>query len=72
MGAAYIYDGVTDRDGIGTPRPTGAREGEGAPLPVVNGAAATLAHVFGPIAMPLLTVGAAVASRRARPAGEPA
>jgi membrane-associated phospholipid phosphatase len=71
VGAAYIYDGVTDRDGIGRLDRPALEKAKALRSPVVNGAAATLAHVFGPIAMPALTVGAAVAfgvrDRRANP-----
>jgi len=70
-GAAYIYDGVTDRDGIGRLDRPALEKAKALRSPVVNGAAATIAHVFGPIAMPLLTVSAAVAfgvrDRRANP-----
>ena len=70
-GAAYIYDGVTDRDGIGRLDRPALEKAKALRSPVANGAAATIADVFGPIAMPLLTVSAAVAfgvrDRRANP-----
>ncbi|PZE69283.1 phosphatidic acid phosphatase [Curtobacterium sp. MCPF17_018] len=70
-GAAWIYDGVTGRDGIASlDRPALARA-KAMRSPVINGAAAAIAHVFGPVAMPALTVGAAVVfalrDRRASP-----
>jgi membrane-associated phospholipid phosphatase len=71
VGAAYIYDGVTGRDGIGSLDRPVLERAKALRSPVVNRTAAALAHVFGPVAMPLLTVGAAVAfgvrDRRANP-----
>ncbi len=70
-GAAWIYDGVTGRDGIGSLDRPALEKAKSLRSPAVNRAAATIAHAFGPVAMPLLTVGAAVAfgvrDRRANP-----
>lgn len=60
-GAAYIYDGVTGRDGIQSLDRPALERAKRLRSPFTNGAAATLAHVFGPVALPALTVGAAAA-----------
>ena len=70
-GAAYIYDGVTGKDGVESLDRPALEHAKRLRSPVTNGVAATIAHVFGPIALPALTVGAAVAfgvvDRRASP-----
>jgi len=70
-GAAYIYDGVTGRDGIESLDGPALARAKTLRSPAVNGAAAAIAHVFGPVAMPVLTIGSAVAfavrDRRASP-----
>ncbi|TCK62885.1 phosphatase PAP2 family protein [Curtobacterium sp. PhB136] len=70
-GAAYIYDGVTGKDGIASLDRPVLERAKRLRSPVVDGAAAGIAHVFGPVAMPALTIGSAVAfavrERRASP-----
>ncbi|WP_420368850.1 phosphatase PAP2 family protein [Curtobacterium sp. L1-20] len=71
-GAAYIYDGVTGRDGIQSLDRPALERAKRLRSPVTDGAAAAIAHVFGPVAMPVLTIGSAVAfavrDRRLSPA----
>ncbi|WIB60178.1 phosphatase PAP2 family protein [Curtobacterium sp. MCLR17_007] len=58
--AAYIYDGVTGRDGIESLDGPALARAKRLRSPAVDGAAAGIAHAFGPVAMPVLTIGAAV------------
>jgi undecaprenyl-diphosphatase len=60
-GAAYIYDGVTGRDGIQSLDRPALERAKKLRSPATNGAAATIAHVFGPVALPAATVVAAAA-----------
>ncbi|WP_423919348.1 phosphatase PAP2 family protein [Frigoribacterium sp. 2-23] len=70
-GAAWIYDGVTGKDGVETLDRPALDRAKRLRSPVANGTAAVISRVFGPIAMPALTVGAAIAfgvrDRRATP-----
>lgn len=70
-GAAYIYDGVTGRDGIQSLDRPALERAKRLRSPLADGVAATIAHVFGPVAMPALTLGSAAAfairDRRASP-----
>lgn len=65
--AAQIYDGVTDRNGLEALDGPALKLAKGLRSPVTDGAAASIARVFGPVGMPLLTVSAAaVLSTRQR------
>lgn len=70
-GAAYIYDGVTGKDGVANLDRPVLERAKRLRSPAVDGAAAGIAHVFGPVAMPALTIGSAIAfavrDRRASP-----
>jgi undecaprenyl-diphosphatase len=68
--AATIYDGVTGRDGIASLDRPALERAKRLRSPAFDGAAAAIARVFGPVAMPVLTVGAATAfTMRDRKAG---
>ncbi|WP_396599963.1 phosphatase PAP2 family protein [Frigoribacterium sp. R86507] len=60
-GAAYIYDGVTGRDGIESLDRPALERAKKLRSPATNGTAAAIAHVFGPVVLPAVTVGAAAA-----------
>lgn len=70
-GAAYIYDGVTGRDGIESLDGPALARAKRLRSPVTDRAAAAIAHAFGPVSMPVLTIASAVAfaarERRASP-----
>lgn len=70
-GAAWIYDGVTGRDGIASLDRPVLEQAKRLRSPAVDGTAAVIARVFGPVSMPVLAVGSAVAfavrERRASP-----
>lgn len=61
VGATWIYDGVTGRDGIQSLDGPALNLAKRLRSPAVNGTAASIAHAFGPIGMPLLTIAAATA-----------
>ena len=65
----FLYDAVTDRDGISRIDRPVLRRAMRLRSPVVNGAAATIAHLFGPVGLPLLglAAGGAIAVRTRDP-----
>jgi membrane-associated phospholipid phosphatase len=59
VGAERIYDAVSDRDGIASLDKPALALAKRLRSPATETLAASIAHVFGPIGMPLLTVAAA-------------
>jgi membrane-associated phospholipid phosphatase len=59
--ASRIYDGVTGRDGIASLDRPALAFAKSLRSPTLNTAAGSIAHLFGPIGMPVLALGAAAA-----------
>jgi undecaprenyl-diphosphatase len=64
FGASRIYDGVTGRDGIARLDLPALARAKSLRSPALNSAAASIAHLFGPVGMPVLALGAAAALAR--------
>ncbi|ROQ38372.1 undecaprenyl-diphosphatase [Frondihabitans sp. PhB188] len=66
VGASWIYDGVTSRNGIESLDGPALKLAKSLRSPAANAAAAAIARGFGPVGMPVLALGtaAALAARR--------